>query len=426
MKQSLLVLASAALFFSSCQTTPKEDYSWLKKGLDVASSQLLMTADEIGNAGKLPRAIHTGYDIDFLSHQLERDKSTFQDSLRRHPSQEQVGTRRYCTSVYDWTSGFYPGSLWYAYELTGNDSLKSAAVKFTNLLAPVSEYTGTHDLGFMINCSFGNARRLAPADSIDDIMVRTAGNLCSRFNEEINCIRSWDFGPWNFPVIIDNMMNLDLLFSASKISGNNRFAQIAVKHANKTMKNHFRKDYTSWHLVSYMPDGTVQKKQTFQGKNNDSAWARGQAWGVYGYTSCFRETQDSVYLKFACNIADMIMSRVQTDDAIPYWDYNAPISKETPRDASAAAVTASALLELSTMVSPGQKYFDYAEKILKSLSSDNYLAVPGENQGFILMHSTGSLPNGSEIDTPINYADYYYMEGLKKYMDLKNLTYQNL
>ena len=221
-------------------------------------------------------------------------------------------------------------------------------------------------------------------------------------------------------------MNLDLLFTASKISGDNKYKDIAVKHAITTMHNHFRPDYTSWHVVSYNNDGTVEKKQTFQGKNDDSAWARGQAWGVYGYTACYRETNDTVFLNFARNIADMIMTRVQTEDAIPYWDYDAPATPETPRDASAAAVTAAAMLELSTMVEDGQKYFDYAEKILKSLSSDAYLAKPGENQGFILMHSTGSLPNGSEIDTPLNYADYYYMEAMQRYMKLKNLTYQNL
>jgi uncharacterized protein YyaL (SSP411 family) len=193
-----------------------------------------------------------------------------------------------------------------------------------------------------------------------------------------------------------------------------------------TMNNHFRPDYTCWHVVSYNNDGTVEKKQTFQGKNDDSSWARGQAWAVYGYTACYRETQDTTFLNFAVKVADMIMNRVKTDDAIPYWDYDAPVTEETPRDASAASVTASALIELSTMVPDGKKYLDYAEKILKSLSGDAYLAKVGENQGFILMHSTGSLPNGSEIDTPLNYADYYYLEALKRFMDLKGISYKNL
>ena len=257
-------------------------------------------------------------------------------------------------------------------------------------------------------------------------VVETSDNLCGRFKDSIGCIRSWDFGPWNFPVIIDNMMNLDLLFTASKLTGDSKYKDIAVRHADHTMANHFRPDYTCWHVVSYNDDGTVELKQTFQGKNDDSSWARGQAWAVYGYTSCYRETGDEKYLDFACKIADMIMSKVVAEDAVPYWDYDAPVTNETPRDASAGAVTACAMLELSTMVPDGQKYFDYGEKILKSLSSDAYLAAPGTNQGFVLMHSTGSLPNGSEIDVPLNYADYYYLEGLKRYMDLKGLSYSEL
>ena len=412
MKKKLVLLALGTLTLASCQTQPKEDYSWIKKGLDVASAQLELTAEEISSTNMLPRSIRTGYDMNFLCRQLERDSLTFKDSLRAYPTADQMGKRRLC-SVYDWTSGFYPGSLWYAYELTGNDTLKTWAIQYTNLLNPVRYYTGTHDLGFMVNCSYGNAKRLSPNDTIAAVMKETADNLCGRFNDSIAAIRSWDFGTWNFPVIIDNMMNLDLLFNVAKETGNNIYKDIAVKHAMTTMHNHFRPDYTCWHVVSYNNDGTVEKKQTFQGKNDDSSWARGQAWAVYGYTACYRETKDTTFLNFAVKVADMIMERVKTDDAIPYWDYDAP-------------VTASALIELSTMVPNGNKYLDYAEQILKSLSSDAYLAKIGENQGFILMHSTGSLPNGSEIDTPLNYADYYYLEALKRFMNLKGISYNNL
>jgi len=219
--------------------------------------------------------------------------------------------------------------------------------------------------------------------------------------------------------------DLQEMVNVAKETGNNIYKDIAVKHAMTTMHNHFRPDYTCWHVVSYNNDGTVERKQTHQGKNDDSSWSRGQAWAVYGYTSCYRETNDTTFLNFAVNIADMIMERVKTDDAIPYWDYDAPVTEETPRDASAAAVTAAGFIELSTMVPNGKKYLDYAEKILKSLSSDAYLAKVGENQGFILMHSVGSLPNGSEIDTPLNYADYYYLEALKRFMDLKKLRLEN-
>ena len=409
-----------AVIAIGCQ---KDDYQWIKTGVERAQHQLMLTASELDGTGKLPRSIWVGYDFAKLQEQLE--KEIFVDSLRPQPAAELLGRRRVC-DIYDWTSGFFPGSLWYVYEFTGNEDVKAKAIQFTELLNPIRKYTGTHDLGFMMNCSYGNALRLSPADTIPAVLVETADNLCSRFDEGVGCIRSWDFGHWNFPVIIDNMMNLDLLFSASKLTGNPYYKEIAIKHADTTMPNHFREDYTCWHVVSYNNDGTVEMKETFQGKNHDSSWARGQAWAVYGYTATYRETGDRKYLDFAINIADMIMSKVTTEDAIPYWDYDAPVLADTPRDASAAAVTACGLLELSTFAPDGQKYFDYAENILKSLSSDAYLAAPGENQGFVLMHSTGSLAHGSEIDVPLNYADYYYLEGLQRYMGLKGIEYKNL
>ena len=419
-----LCCSAAMLAGVSCQQG-NEDYGWLKNGIDTSVSQLLLTADEIEDTGMMPRSIWVGYDLDFLGWQLGADPMTFKDSLRAHPAATKIGKRRLC-DIYDWTSGFFPGSLWYAYELTGNAKAAEEASAFTNILNPIRYYKGTHDLGFMMECSYGNALRLSPNDTIKAVIVETADNLCSRFNEEIGAIRSWDFGKWNFPVIIDNMMNLDLLFDAARLTGDSKYLDVARRHADKTMGNHFRADKTSWHVVSYNNDGTVECKQTFQGKNDDSAWARGQAWGVYGYTACYRQFKDAKYLNFACAIANMIMSRVNTEDAVPYWDYDAPEDPRTPRDASAAAVTASALFELSTFVKNGDKYFDYAEKILKSLSSEDYLAKPGTNEGFILMHSTGSLHHGSEIDTPLNYADYYYLEAIKRYMELKNLSYNKL
>lgn len=425
MKKEFLLFASVAIILISCQTTPKEDYGWIKKDLQVAVAQLKLSADEAEGTGKLPRSIWKGYDMDFLVSQLERDPSTFQDSLRPQPAAEKLGTRRLC-GVYDWTSGFFPGSLWYAYEMTGDKELKEDAMEYTTLLNPVRHYTGTHDLGFMINCSYGNAERLAPNDTIPAVMQETADNLCSRFDPTIKAIRSWDFGSWNFPVIIDNMMNLDLLFTVSKMTGDSTYADVAVKHARTTMKHHFRPDYTSYHVVSYNSDGTVERKQTHQGKNDESSWSRGQAWAVYGYISCYRETNDKDFLDFAVNIADMTIDKVKTDDLVPLWDYDAPDTPETPRDASAATITASAFIELSTMLPNGGKYFDYAEKLLKNLSGDRYLAKVGENQGFILMHSTGSLPNGSEIDVPLNYADYYFLEALKRYMDVKGIRYPSL
>ena len=417
------IMTLAGLTLATLCACQKEDYSWVKTGIDRAQHQLMLTAAELDGTDRLPRSIHVGYNFEKLQEQLE--KEILIDSLRPQPAAELVGTRRTC-DIYDWTSGFFPGSLWYVYEFTQDEAVKAEAIKYTELLNPIREYTGTHDLGFMINCSYGNALRLSPSDTIPAVLIQTADNLCSRFNEQVGCILSWDFGHWNYPVIIDNMMNLDLLFSASKLTGNPYYKEVAIKHANTTMPNHFRDNYTCWHVVSYNDDGTVEMKETFQGKNHDSSWSRGQAWAVYGYTATYRETGDKTYLDFAVNIADMIMSKVTTEDAIPYWDYDAPVLEDTPRDASAAAVTACGLLELSTMVQDGQKYFDYAEKILKSLSSEAYLAAEGENQGFVLMHSTGSLAHGSEIDVPLSYADYYYLEGLQRYMNLKGIEYKNL
>ncbi|GAB6008131.1 DUF4995 domain-containing protein [Dysgonomonas reticulitermitis] len=420
-----LAICICLLAMVSCNNKSKEDYSWIKKSIDVSVAQLDMTAREIADSAKIPRSIWAGYDAEFLCKQLEKDYSAFKDSLYLNPNSNRIGERR-LADVYDWTSGFFPGSLWYAYHITGDNSMKEQATGFTNLLYPVSNYTKTHDLGFMINCSYGNAERFAPNDTIASVLIRTADNLISRFDPTIGAIRSWDFGTWNFPVIIDNMMNLDLLFYVSHLTSDNRYKDIAMIHANKTMANHFRPDYSSYHVISYNNDGTVERRQTYQGKNDESSWSRGQAWAVYGYVSCYRETKDKAYLDQAINIAKLIMNRVKTADLIPLWDYDAPDTPETPRDASAASITASAFIELSTMVEDGSKYFDYAEKILKSLSGDNYLAAIGSNQGFILKHSTGSLPNGSEIDVPLNYADYYFLEGLDRYMKLKNIEYKDL
>lgn len=407
-----IACAVAALVISCNNKTPE----WVGTALESSTQQLLSTADTLRDSGRFPRSIWSGWDIEFLAEQIGPAVYAKVDSLRPQPSADKLGKLRTC-DVYDWTSGFFPGSLWLAYELTGDERLLADAVDYTNKMLPATFYTGTHDLGFMVGCSYGNALRLCPNDSLKTVIIRTADNLASRFNPEIGAIRSWDFGPWNFPVIIDNMMNLELLFQASKLTGDNKYKDIAIRHADKTMACHFRPDMTSYHVVSYNPDGSIETRQTFQGRSDESAWARGQAWGVYGYTVCYRETGDKKYLEFAQKIADMIISRVKTEDHIPLWDYDAPNLPTTPRDASAAAVTSSALFELCGYLPDSQKYFNYAESILRSLSSPEYLAEPGTNCGFILKHSTGSLAHGSEIDVPLNYADYYYLESLKRYIE---------
>ena len=256
-----------------------------------------------------------------------------------------------------------------------------------------------------------------------EAVLQAARSLASRFNPGIGLIRSWDFGKWHYPVIIDNMMNLELLFKASELTGDPVYRDIAVSHANKTIANHFRGDNSSWHVVSYNDDDTVEMKTTHQGYSDDSRWARGQAWGLYGYTMCYRFTSDPAYLDQAKKIASLIMDLpTMPDDGIPYWDYDAPGIPDEPRDASAAAITASALLELQGMVEEplAGEYVRYAEKILSSLCSPAYLAAPGTNGSFILKHSTGAAPKGSEVDDAINYADYYFLEALKRLKNLRN------
>ena len=417
--KTVFVAASAVLGLMSCQNQKEKQAEWLTHALDVSAYQLKQTAGQLADSVLFPRSTWTFHADSLLVSQLGHEVIKSDDPLEVHSIENKKGKRRDC-GIYDWTSGFFPGSLWYAYKLTGDEELKKEAIRYTNLLYPVRKMKGTHDLGFMINCSYGNALNFAPNDSIRGVLVETAETLSERFNPQIGCIRSWDFGRWNYPVIIDNMMNLDLLFTASRLTGDNKYKDIAVAHAKTTMKNHFRPDFTSYHVVSYNNDGSVELKETHQGKNNESAWSRGQAWAVYGYAACYRETKDNEFLQQAVHVADMIMKRVQTNDSIPYWDYDAPSLKDIPRDASAACVTASAFLELSTLIPDGQKYFNYAETLLKNLSGTAYLATKDANHGFILMHSTGSLPHNSEVDTPINYADYYYLEALTKYTQLKN------
>ena len=273
MKKYNLFLFFTALLLASCQTPQKENYEWLKKSLDTASAQLKITGEKLKGTGKFPRSIHQVCDTMFISRQLERDPSVFKDSIESESTPELAGQILLCP-VSDWTSGFFPGSLWYAYELTRKDSLKNLAIYYTNQLNPVRYIKDTHDVGFMVNCSYGNALRLSPNDTIKEVIKETADNLCGRFNDTIGCIRSWDFGEWNYPVIIDNIMNLDLLFNAYNLTSNYRYNEVAIKHAKTTMRNHFRPDYTCYHVVSYNNDGTVDYKRTHQGKHDESSWEK--------------------------------------------------------------------------------------------------------------------------------------------------------
>ena len=327
-----------------------------------------------------------------------------------------------------WTSGFYPGSLLYLYEATGDADFLALSKDKLKILEKEKYNKGTHDLGFMLFCSFGNALRLTgDSTAYVEILSTGAESLSSRFSPVTKTIRSWDHGGWKFPVIIDNMMNLEFLAQVSKITGNKKYIDIAKTHANTTMKNHFRKDYSSYHVVDYDPEtGKAIAHQTAQGAFDESSWARGQAWALYGYVLMYRETKDKKYLDLARHIAKFYLNHPQLPaDLIPYWDFDKDqipadskyyINKDL-RDVSSASVVASALLELSlyTKGAEAKNYVEKSELMLKSLSSAPYKAAYQDNGGFILKHSVGSIPHNTEIDVPLTYADYYYLEALIRY-----------
>ncbi|HEY0056949.1 MAG TPA: glycoside hydrolase family 88 protein [Pedobacter sp.] len=324
-----------------------------------------------------------------------------------------------------WCSGFYPGTLLYLYEQTKQQTLLTEADRMLNLLKKEQFNKTTHDLGFMMYCSFGNANRITPKPEYKDILINSAKSLSTRFNPTAGAIKSWDNpDPSKLLVIIDNMMNLKLLFWATQVTGDSSYYKIAVTHANTTLKNHFRDDRSSFHLITYnATDGTVRTKTTVQGAADTSAWARGQSWGLYGFTETYRETKDKKYLDQAKGIAKFILDNPNLPaDKIPYWDFDAPGIPNALRDASAGAVIASALIELSGYVDKplAKKYKSAAETILFSLSSDQYKATRNTNGGYILKHSVGHFSAKSEVDVPLTYADYYFIEAMKRYKDLGN------
>jgi unsaturated chondroitin disaccharide hydrolase len=320
----------------------------------------------------------------------------------------------------DWTSGFPAGTLWYLYQDSNDKTIKALAEKETRTLEPLKNFKGTHDLGFMVYCPFGNAYKSTGDKYYQKIYEQTAHTLALRYNKKAKCIRSWDFGQWQCPVIIDNMMNLELLFEAAKSTKDTNLYSIAINHANTTMKNHFRKDFSSYHVVNYdTTTGLVISKQTHQGFSDSSAWARGQAWGFYGFTTTYRYTKDKKYLIQAQKIADFIINHPNMpNDGIPYWDYNAPGHPNEPRDVSAAAIFASGLIEFSSYIPDPDKYLAFAEKTLLTMSSTEYFNGENENNGFLLKHATGHKPAGSEIDGTLNYADYYFIEALLRFKAL--------
>jgi rhamnogalacturonyl hydrolase YesR len=321
----------------------------------------------------------------------------------------------------DWTSGFFPGMLWFMYEYTAKEKWKDRAMEFTELMVREPSNRNSHDVGFKVYSSYGNGYRLGKNEEYRKAILQGAVTLVSRFNPTVGCTRSWDFGKWQYPVIIDNMMNLELLFAATRLTGDSSYYKVAVSHANTTMRNHFRPDFSTYHVIDYDTiTGKAIGGSTHQGFADASAWARGQAWALYGYTMCYRETKDPAYLTQAENIASFLLKHPRLPmDKIPYWDFDAANITNEPRDASAAAIIASALYELQDYSKKKKEYRSAADHIMRSLTKSCRVKV-GEKKGFILLHSTGHKPANGEVDVPIIYADYYYIEAMLRKMKTDN------
>lgn len=394
--KTLLMCLPCALIMAACSPkTQQSDTAFVAEALDYCVSQtersleMLMPYDYMMS----PRNIAPG---DSVWHQRPVSKEL-------------------------WTEGFWPGILWYAYEYSQDESILEAAKGYTEVLEFLSEQPAyDHDLGFIMFCSYGNGYRLTGDERYKDIIVATAERLAELYNPAVGTMLSWprevpNFGGHN--TIMDNMINLETLFWAAENGGRPELRDIAIAHADTTMKYHFREDGSCYHVAVYDAEtGEFMRGCTHQGYADDTMWARGQAWAIYGYTMCYRFTKDPRYLDFACKVTDVYLKGLP-EDMVPYWDFNDPMIPNTSKDASAAAVVASALVELSGYVDgeKGQKYLEDAKAMLESLHL-NYSS--GDINPSFLLHSTGHRPAGSEIDYSIIYADYYYIEALLR---LKNL-----
>lgn len=390
MKTAFYTLALAmGICFTGCKTQQEEPISSvIERGLKSSTEQALL-----------------------MARSLESQKDQLPKSIKEDGTLE--------SSNYDWwCCGFFPGELWYLYENNPTPELKKYAEEYTSRVEPVKYTTNSHDVGFMLYCSYGNGYRITQNPAYKEVLITGANSLATRYKPSLGLIRSWDFNKdkWQYPVIIDNMMNLELFTWTARTTGEERFKEMALSHANKTMENHFRPDYSCYHVVSY--DTLTAKphiKQTHQGAADESAWVRGQAWALYGYTMMYRETGIAAYLEQARHIAGFLMNHPNMPaDKVPYWDFDAPGIPNVPRDASAAAIIASALIELGQTDNSdfSKQCMSFAEQQIRSLTTPEYLAEKGTNCNFALMHSTGNFPGNGEVDVPLSYADYYYVEAL--------------
>ncbi len=396
MKKSINLYFVIVLFFISCTKGKQAANQPIQKALPAAER-----LDELSS-----KMLNYLSDIPLDSTRIPRSIKSF-GRLRATPSHK-------------WTSGFFPGILWQLYDHSRNSTIKDAAEKWTAFIEKEKWDNHSHDLGFKLYCSFGKGYHITDNQEYKDIVVQASKTLIQRYNKNVGAIRSWDFNAdkWEFPVIIDNMMNLEMLFEATRLTGDSIYHNIAYQHSKTTLENHFRKDHSSVHVVVYDTlAGSVLQKITHQGFNDESAWARGQAWGLYGFTMAYGRTKDVLFLEKAKAIAQFFFTHPNLPkDKIPYWDFDATKIPNEPRDVSAAAIAASGLLELMKYDTiNSEKYLGWVDEILTSLSQLHYQAdIPP----FILSQSTGNLPEKSEVEVPIVYADYYYVEALLRKKNL--------
>ena len=405
-------------------------FLWIGMGISLPSTSVI----NVPVSGLVPcqNSVKTGFDVAEQQYKLMLS-ALAKDSL--FPKTVDSDGKRILEKPEGWTSGFFPGSLWILYAYTKDSYWKREAEKWTGFLKPMQFYTGDHDIGFRMFCSFGNGQKLMPNSEYKSVLITSARSLASRFDPKVGLIKSWDGNTswtgkrWEYPVIMDNMMNLELLLYAARETGDSQFRHIATTHADRTIRDFYRPDYSSYHVVNYdINTGVHTDQATFQGFSDNSAWARGQAWGLYGFVVMYRETKLPRYLDQAKRIATFLMNHPRLPkDKIPVWDYNAEQPGYQPgwtyqpgtdlyqvRDASAAAITASALYDLSTCTHSRQaaQYKEFADGILETLGTSEYLANSGENLNFILKHSVGSMPHQADVDKPLVYADYYFLEAL--------------
>jgi len=388
---TLVILSAMITSFGAIRAGDKDKKLDLlvQQALDHARVQLLRSVEQIGDSVMYPR------------------------STNPNGSWKKVAPE-------DWTSGFFPGLLWYMYEYTRDVQFRNAAERFTEGLERLQHFPRTHDLGFMVFNSYGQGYRLHPNEKYKNVILQTAKTLTSRFNPTVGCIKSWDNPKWEYPVIVDNMMNLELLLWVAKNGGPKEYYDLAISHADKTIQNHFRDDGGTFHVVSYdTTNGDVRVKNTHQGFADHTTWARGQAWAIYGYTMTYRFTKEKRYLDAARKAADYFLKHLPCDH-VPYWDFQAPGIPVEPRDASASAIVASALFELSGYVQKKDRegYLNAAKNILTALSEKPYISTGTLSSG-ILNHATGNRPGGTEIDVSLIYGDYYFVEALLRYQNLK-------